>query len=105
LVTYVSAATVAVPISLRDALPILCCLCPLHHRMHHAGLLQIDGDPPTPDGLVFSTHNRTRILAPNPPTPPDRLPPPQRTYQHPIGEPVEWKWLYWDHPDNTITLN
>ncbi len=31
----------------------LVALCPRHHRLHHSGGLQIDGDPERPDGLVF----------------------------------------------------
>ena len=31
----------------------LVALCHRHHRLHHGGGLQIDGDPERPDGLVF----------------------------------------------------
>ena len=49
----------------------LCALCPRHHRMLHAGLLTIDGDPDTPFALVCRDATG-RELRPVPPTPPDR---------------------------------
>ena len=33
-------------------------LCHRHHRLHHRGGLQIDGDPERPDGLVFARSPR-----------------------------------------------
>jgi hypothetical protein len=64
--------------------PNLCALCPLHHRMHHLGLLVIEGDP-------------SRLIGARPPAPRAR-PPDQsscRPYTHPSGEKVEWQWVDW----------
>jgi hypothetical protein len=73
----------------------LCALCPLHHRLHHAGLLMIDGDPSVPFGLVI--RDRTgRVLRLPPPTPPGRPPdPPPQPFQHPLGERVDWRNASW----------
>ena len=80
----------------------LCCLCPHHHRLHHRGLLGIEGDPTRPDGLVFTTPGG-RVLGKPSPKPPGRPPPeaarhlglPEPRWQHPTGERVDWRWLDW----------
>ena len=83
----------------------LCALCPMHHRMVHAGLLTIDGDPTHPDGLSFTDHHGRRLQPvppqpPNPHTPPataarhQGLPPP--TWQHPPGERLDPRWISWN---------
>ena len=73
----------------------LCCLCPLHHRLHHMGLLAIDGDPTTPRGLVFRDQHG-RVIAPITPTrggrPPD---PPPQPFTHPTGEPLLAHYITW----------
>jgi hypothetical protein len=73
----------------------LCALCPLHHRMHHAGRLSIEGNPDGQLGLVV--RDRTgRPLRPPPPKPPDRPPdPPPQPFQHPTGERVDWRNVSW----------
>jgi hypothetical protein len=73
----------------------LCALCPLHHRLHHLGLLEIRGDPNTRDGLhFFDKHGReigARAMAP-----PERpLHPPPKPYVHPTGERIDWHWFNW----------
>jgi hypothetical protein len=73
----------------------LCALCPVHHRMHHAGVLAIEGDPTIADGLVF-TDRWGQYIGPRPPNPPAHPPdPPDPPFRHPIGERAEWKWIYW----------
>ena len=81
----------------------LCCLCPHHHREHHRGLLRISGDPTTADGLTFTTASG-RVLGRLSPRPPERPPPeaarrlglPEPTWQHPLGERVNWRWIDWN---------
>lgn len=80
----------------------LCCLCPAHHRIHHAGRLGIAGDPTTPDGLVFTDHRGRPIRGPSP-VPPGGpsaeaaaalgLPAPR--WEPPLGEPLDPKWITW----------
>ena len=47
--------------------PNLCALCPMHHRLLHAGLVTIDGDPSVPFGLMVRDR-LGRVLRPPPPT-------------------------------------
>ena len=62
----------------------LCCLCPEHHRMVHAGTLILMGDPTTPDGLI--TLDRWRQPLPQPgPLPPSMIPAPPAPF-----EPTLW---------------
>ncbi|HVM04854.1 MAG TPA: DUF222 domain-containing protein [Acidimicrobiales bacterium] len=80
----------------------LCCLCPAHHRLHHQGRLGIDGDPTTPDGLVFTDHRGRPLRGPSPRAPgappPEAaaglgLPPPR--WDPPLGETLDPKWITW----------
>ena len=73
----------------------LCCLCPHHHRMHHAGQLEIRGDPTRPDGLEFVTPDG-RHLGPARPRPPGAPPRGAHPYQHPLGERIDWHWIQWN---------
>ncbi len=83
----------------------LCALCPGHHRMVHAGLLTIAGDPADPDGLIFTDH-RGRRLEPSRPRPPSRdIPPgdaardhglPRPDWQHPSGGRLDARWISWN---------
>lgn len=74
----------------------LCALCPRHHREHHLGQLNIEGDPTTPTGLRF-TDRHGRPLGARPPSPPDeRPPPPPVHYQHPTGERIDKHWMTWN---------
>ena len=78
-------------------------LCHRHHRLHHRGGLQIDGDPERPDGLVFADRLGHRIgrgpaerAAPGGLTKPPPLAPPVRvtgTWRHPTGERLQTKWV------------
>ncbi|MGH9230588.1 MAG: hypothetical protein ACRD07_17995, partial [Acidimicrobiales bacterium] len=83
----------------------LCALCPVHHRMVHAGLLSIEGDPTQPDGLSFTDHRGRRLepARPRPPSPgrsaadaasDQGLPPPN--WQHPPGERLHPRWISWN---------
>jgi hypothetical protein len=83
----------------------LLCLCALHHRMVHRGLLTIHGDPGHLDGLTF-TDDHGRRLERARPRPPrggtssaeaahdHGLPPPQ--WQHPPGERLDTRWINWN---------
>jgi hypothetical protein len=79
----------------RTESPNLCALCPLHHRLHHHGLLEIRGNPNRRDGLhFFDQHGRE--IAGLPKAPPERpLHPPPEPYVHPSGEPINWYWFNW----------
>jgi hypothetical protein len=83
----------------------LCALCPLHHRLHHLGLLQIRGDPSTIDGLRFYDQHSREITA-LPKVVPDRPwnPPPQ-PYIHPTGEAIDWHWFNWRDLERDRDLN
>ncbi|MEO7555145.1 MAG: hypothetical protein ABIV94_00900 [Acidimicrobiales bacterium] len=86
----------------------LCCLCPGHHRLHHAGILDIKGDPETPDGLRFFDHYGRPIEPPPiPPThsPPNRPPPhlglPTPHFVNPDGGHVDWACFWWNDLPST----
>lgn len=80
----------------------LCCLCPAHHRLHHAGRLGIAGDPTTPDGLAFTDHRNRPIRGPSP-RPPEAPPAeaaaalglPAPRWDPPLGEPLDTWWITW----------
>jgi len=80
----------------------LCCMCPVHHRMHHRGEFRITGDPTTPGGLAFAAPDG-RDLGPGRPRPPNEAPAsaarrlgiPEGRYRHPLGERADWHWLSW----------
>ncbi|MEY2434805.1 MAG: hypothetical protein QOC92_4530 [Acidimicrobiaceae bacterium] len=78
----------------------LCALCPLHHRLHHLGMLGIEGDPSTIDGLTFRDQ-RGRIIGARPPTPGGRPPDSSvQPYVHPSGERADWHWIVWPELDS-----
>jgi hypothetical protein len=77
----------------------LCALCPLHHRLHHLGLLEIRGSPNTIDGLRFFDPRGHEIGARSPIAPERPLHPPPQAYIHPSGERVDWRWFEWRHPE------
>ena len=79
----------------------LCCLCPAHHRLHHAGRLGIGGDPTTADGLAFTDHRGRPIRGPGP-RPPGAAPPDvagalgtHPRWEPPLGESIDPKWINW----------
>lgn len=53
----------------------LCCLCPEHHRMVHAGLLFLLGDPESAEGLVVLDRHRRPWPQPGPLPPSEPLEP------------------------------
>jgi hypothetical protein len=78
----------------------LIALCPRHHRMHHRGELGITGNANDPDGITF-TNRHGRVIGttgarPKPPGAPP--PPPAEAYQHPLGERLDTRWLYFNPP-------
>jgi hypothetical protein len=80
----------------------LICLCPKHHRLHHQGRLGITGNADISDGVHFS-NAAGHVLAESGarPEPPGAPPPPIRgTWQHPLGERLDSRWLFFnDDPD------
>ncbi len=78
----------------------LICLCPHHHDAHHRGQFLVTGDADVPAGLRF-TDNRGHPITigrPHPPDDPLPTPPDGRRYEHPIGEPIQHKWVYFTPP-------
>jgi hypothetical protein len=76
-------------------------LGPRHHRMHHRGLLGIEGNADQPGGLRFSDRwGRSLDANPPPRLPTAPPPPPPARYEHPIGGRVDYAWvgLSWTHP-------
>jgi hypothetical protein len=77
----------------------LIALCPHHHRLHHKGALGITGN--ADDGTVVFTDHNGNLLTPSgaKPEPPGAPPPPPSgTYQHPLGERLDYEWLYFNPP-------
>ena len=78
----------------------LICLCPKHHRVHHQGRLGISGnadlDPAAPGAVVFTDRDgKTLTESGHRPWPPRAAPPPiNGTYEHPIGERLDFRWLH-----------
>jgi len=84
----------------------LLALCGAHHRLHHQGRLGITGDADRIDGIVFADH-RGRVLASNGrPVPPGdpplvaagRLGIPEGAWDHPLGERIDSRWVYFNEP-------
>ncbi len=80
----------------------LCCLCPAHHRLHHAGRLGIAGDPTSPHGLRFTDQSGRLLRGPSP-CPPGAPPHeaaaamglPAPAWEPPHGERLDTKWITW----------
>jgi Domain of unknown function (DUF222)/HNH endonuclease len=74
-------------------------LCPGDHRLHHKGQLGITGDADDPNGLVF-TDASGRVIDPaaHPAKPTGPPPAPARPYQHPLGERLYRRWLFFPDP-------
>ncbi len=75
--------------------------CDHHHDEHHRGELQISGNADEIDGLTFIRADGRIFTANSPPTPPDRPPPgppPGHRYQHPIGERLDSRWVFFTDP-------
>jgi hypothetical protein len=77
----------------------LCALCPMHHRLHHRGLLEIRGSPHSPEGLRFFTAKGREIAAVQRPATvlPDQSD--AGAYVHPSGEQVAWDDFHWQTLD------
>ena len=77
-------------------------LCRRHHKLHHLGLLGIEGNADIPDGVTFTDANGRRLADHAQPKPPT-APPLQSEvrYQHPSGERLNpmWTGLGWAHPN------
>lgn len=78
----------------------LICLCSYHHDAHHRGEFLICGNADTRGGVTF-TNIRGHRIGPLAPRAPEAVPGPRAnlTYQHPIGEPIQSKWVHFRRPD------
>jgi hypothetical protein len=74
----------------------LCCLCPVHHRMVHKGLLTIEGDPTDPDGLTFTDLQGWRLTPAHPRPPGPGGPRPTGQWHHPEGGRLDPRWISWN---------
>ncbi len=75
-------------------------LCPQHHRLHHKGLLRIDGNADIPGGMTFADARGSRLIEhPNPVSPTGQPPEPASRYEHPTGERLQPRWIDWSHPN------
>jgi len=80
--------------------PNLLCLCPHHHRLHHRGQLGITGNADQPHGVTFTNRHGQPIptTGARPHAPPGPPEPPRGNFRHPLGEPLQTKWLYFNPP-------
>ena len=78
----------------------LICLCPHHHRLHHQGRLGITGNADDPDGVIFTNVAGYPIAQTGARPKPPGAPPAQPigTYQHPLGERLDTRWLAFNPP-------
>ena len=71
-------------------------LCPRHHRLHHQGVLAIQGNADQPETLVFTAAGGRRLRCcgmPRAGADPIR---PAVPYQHPSGERLQRHWIALD---------
>jgi hypothetical protein len=80
--------------------PNLVALCSRHHRLHHRGLLAIEGDADDPDGLVFTDFRGRRLTGSGRPAPPPQLAL-TATYSHPTGERIDPACVWFRPPPST----
>jgi hypothetical protein len=75
------------------------CLCRPCHRAHHAGKFGITGNAEHPGGLTFTKPNGD-LIEPcgSPNRPPADLPPSNKPYHHPLGEPFNHHDLTFNPP-------
>ncbi len=78
--------------------PNLVALCPWCHRAHHRGVFGIVGDADEPDGLRFVDPDGNDITRPPPHGPPIRPPAPRGRYEHPTGERLRTRDLFFWRP-------
>ncbi len=72
-------------------------LCPFHHDGHHRGEFTIAGDADDQGSVVFRNADGRvieRSARPQPPTGPLPRPPDGKTYRHPLGERIDYRWLW-----------
>lgn len=83
--------------------PNLACLCPYHHDAHHRDEFSVTGDADAAGGLRFTDNRGSPIPTGRPRPPDDPLPGPPdgHSYQHPIGEPIQHKWVHFTPPGET----
>ena len=76
----------------------LICLCPKQHRLHHQGRLGIAGNADSDDGVEFTdAAGRVIIESGARPEPPGAPPPSIRgTWEHPVGERLDSRWLHFN---------
>jgi hypothetical protein len=76
-------------------------VCPQHHKMHHDGLLGIDGNADEFDGVTFTDADGTVITGSSKPAPAADIPTPAATYIPPLNGRFDWNWigLGWIHPN------
>lgn len=85
----------------------LICLCPKHHRLHHQGRLGISGNADLAHGMKFTDGSgRTLTESGTRPSPVGASPPPiDGTWEHPLGERLDFRWLYFnDDPKRPAPL-
>ena len=75
-------------------------LCSRHHRLHHKHRLGISGNADDPDSLVFTDCRGKPIRASGArPIPPGGPPSPiAGTYEHPLGERLDPRWVTFVDP-------
>ena len=77
----------------------LIALCPACHRAHHKGQLGITGNADDPNGLTFTDgHGNVIDPAARPIKPTGPPPNPKRPYEHPIGERLYKRELFFADP-------
>jgi len=76
--------------------PNLICLCQSHHRLHHRGMLGIEGNGDQPDGVVFTDHRGRPLESCGRPAPPGDRPPPPGNWAPPSGEPLDAWPIYFN---------
>ena len=83
-----------------DEFPLMISLCPQHHRLHHKGLLRIDGNADIPGRMTFADARGSPLVEhPNPVSPNGPPPEPAARYEHPTGERLQPRWIDWSHPN------
>jgi hypothetical protein len=73
----------------------LVALCSRHHRLHHLGLLGIEGDADRPDGLVFTDAKGRRLTGCGRPAPPGEVTI-VGDWVHPSGERMDTRCVYFN---------